>query len=492
MSRSEKRVGRLAWRWLGWTIVIALSAWVVVAIHHLGRCLPPGLELAGPAVVLAADQVRLLTDLTYVRSDGERVVEQQIFDELLAAVDVARERVVLDMFFFNPSGGAAAEVYRPLSEELTRRLIARRQAVPGLRIVLVTDPINTVYGGDPSEQLERLRKAGVEVVLTNLERVRDSNPIYSGAWRILAGWAGNSSRGGWLPHPFDVRGPNVTLRSWLRLLNFKANHRKLIVADDGNGGWVTIVTSANPHDASSLHSNVALRVEGPFAAQVVAAEAAVVKMSGGRAPAAVEPKGTAVDGDLRARFVTESGIREAVLDMLGGAGQGDEVLLAMFYLSHREVIGAIVDAAGRGAVVRMVLDPNAHAFGRSKPGIPNRQTATELVRRSEGRIVVRWYETHGEQFHTKLAAVRNPRRTVLVLGSANFTRRNLDSFNLEADVELTMPRGCSVDQDLVRYFERMWENDDGTMTVPYEKYRDTRILMRAVARFQEATGLCSF
>ena len=105
---------------------------------------------------------------------------------------------------------------------------------------------------------------------------------------------------------------------------------------------------------------------------------------------------------------------------------------------------------------------------------------------------MRWYDTHGEQFHTKLVAVRGPRVTTLLLGSANLTRRNLDDYNLEAGVELVMPRGCAVDRDLAAYVERIWTNDGGTMTVPYETYRDERLIMRAVARFQEATGLCTF
>ena len=51
----------------------------------------------------------------------------------------------------------------------------------------------------------------------------------------------------------------MSLRSYLEMLNFKANHRKVFVADSADGP-VTIVSSANPHDASSAHSNVALLI----------------------------------------------------------------------------------------------------------------------------------------------------------------------------------------------------------------------------------------
>ena len=57
----------------------------------------------------------------------------------------------------------------------------------------------------------------------------------------------------------------------------------------------------------------------------------------------------------------------------------------------------------RGVRVNVMLDPNRDAFGRQKDGVPNRPVANELVTASGERIAVRWYRTHGEQFHTKLA-----------------------------------------------------------------------------------------
>ena len=65
--------------------------------------------------------------------------------------------------------------------------------MPSLSILLLTDPINDVYGGAPSPLLAELRKAGIEVVVTDLERLRDSNPFYSSLWRTLLQWWGNSA-----------------------------------------------------------------------------------------------------------------------------------------------------------------------------------------------------------------------------------------------------------------------------------------------------------
>ena len=54
------------------------------------------------------------------------------------------------------------------------------------------------------------------------------------------------------PNPFGCE--PVTVRSWLAILNLKANHRKVAIADDGTE-LRALITSANPHDGSSAHTN---------------------------------------------------------------------------------------------------------------------------------------------------------------------------------------------------------------------------------------------
>jgi cardiolipin synthase len=63
--------------------------------------------------------------------------------------------------------------------------------------------------------------------------------------------------------------------------------------------------------------------------------------------------------------------------------------------------------------------------------------AYELTKKSHGKIRTRWYHTHGEQFHTKLTLIEKQNGTaVVVLGSANLTRKNIENFNLELDAKV--------------------------------------------------------
>ncbi len=139
------------------------------------------------------------------------------------------------------------------------------------------------------------------------------------------------------------------------------------------------------------------------------------------------------------RVVAEPAIEGAMLQGLHAAGPGDRSRLAMFYMADRDVIAALIDAQARGAMLQVLLDPNRDAFGREKNGVPARPVAAELV---EAGIEVRWCDTHGEQCHFKalLSQRAAERRFTAVLGSANFTWRDLDNFNLETDGVISTPQ----------------------------------------------------
>ena len=119
----------------------------------------------------------LVRDITAADAYGHSIVDQQIFDAAFRIIADAQRFVVLDMFLFNTQRGARtsapATSLRPLAEELTRLLIDKRRADPQFRVLFITDPINDVYGGEPSPELKTLRAAGVDVVVTDLDRLRD-------------------------------------------------------------------------------------------------------------------------------------------------------------------------------------------------------------------------------------------------------------------------------------------------------------------------------
>ncbi|MFC1651502.1 phospholipase, partial [Candidatus Latescibacterota bacterium] len=305
-----------------WSIILA---WLlVVGTYQTVKPLPENININSADYQLSADELDFLGDITYTLSDSQRVSEQEIFDTILDIIDTAEHYILLDMFLYNSDKGKDFIAYRPVSDKLTDKLIAKRKSNPSIKIDLITDPVNTLYGGSPSEQFSALENAGINVIITNHSKLRDSNPIYSSIWRTFFQWFGNSERFGLFPHPFG-KDDRVTLRSYLRMLNMKANHRKLIIADS-DGEMVTVVASANPHDASSAHSNVAVMVKGDIWQEIYLTEKAVAKISKKElqeVPEHLIKKSPQADSDISVRVLSEGSIRDELYNILENSGQGD-------------------------------------------------------------------------------------------------------------------------------------------------------------------------
>ena len=157
-------------------------------------------------------------------------------------------------------------------------------------------------------------------------------------------------------------------------------------------------------------------------------------------------------------LLTENKIKKHLLSEIKALTQGGQIWIGMFYLADRQVIEELLLAAERGVEIRLVLDANKDAFGLEKNGIPNRPVANELYEKSAGKIKIRWYKTHGEQYHTKLVFLKGRGRSVIFGGSANLTRRNLDDYNLETDIKIS----AANDSILVNEIETtliIWKND---------------------------------
>ena len=190
------------------------------------------------------------------------------------------------------------------------------------------------------------------------------------------------------------------------------------------------------------------------------------------------------------QLLTEKAIYDAVLKMIQSAKSEEHLDMAMFYLSERNIIEALKQAKQRGVNIRIMLDPNKDAFGRQKNGIPNRQVASEL---NAVGIPIRWCDTHGEQCHSKMLLKYNAQQAELMLGSANFTARNLKNYNLETDMRVLGSAQAQVFKDAAQYFDAAWSNANGRqITVDYAKYADESKVKYWLYRFMEWSGLSTF
>src|SRR5690554_1263087 len=270
--------------------------------------LPTGTSFEGE---LRSGEVEFLYDLTYQKDDN-LVMEQVIFDRIFSMIDDSEDFIILDMFLFNDDYERTVN-YPSLSFDLAESLIRKKKEDPNIDIVVITDEINSFYGSYTPEHLLKLQQEGIELVYTDMKVMPDSNPTFSVFWRSVIQWFGNSEKG-WLPNPFSPDSPEVTLRSYLEVLNFKANHRKVIINEKE-----AIVTSANPHDASANHSNIAFVLKGEIIEDLLETEKAVASISGGNIdlfealPVQVAAGEQASDMGYQVQLLTEGKIKEHLL-----------------------------------------------------------------------------------------------------------------------------------------------------------------------------------
>jgi PLD-like domain len=462
----------MSFGWRGWRRVFTAclaAAWLAAAWWGSHKALPPGAHVASAASDVPADQVTFIADISAADGYGRAVVSQAIFQQLLELVRGARVFVVLDYALI---GGAPLAGAPTLGAQLQDALLARRRALPALKVLLITDPASNGWGTAPSAVLPLLRSAGVEVVITDSAVLRDSNPLYSGLRGLAASWASR-------------------------------DHRKVIIADDGHGALAGIVGSANPQDAQGLWSNAALRLAGAPLEALLASELALARASGWRGDAALFAAGAAggvaaaapdARATARLQSLTEGAIREVLLERLELASPGDAIDVATFKLADRGVIEALLAAAARGVAVRVLLDPGEDAQG-AVSGIPNQPVASELQSRSAGAVHVRWYRTHGERFHVSLVSIYGQDRLWFTVGSANLTRRSLRDYNLEANVAVEVARATPLAAQLLGYFDTLWGNRAALgieYSADFAVFADPSQVDYLLGRAMEASGLSAF
>jgi len=484
------------------TRIVKLILLIVVftGAYQWGRPVPESLLFPNKDYNVPDSSVRFFADYTYLDKNGKRQTEQHIWDEIFSLIGGARHYMLFDFFLFNDFQSITPEQTRALSKELTDTIVQRIKSDGHMAVIFITDPINTVYGGVISPHEETLRTAGVLIIETNLNMLKDSNLLWSAFWRPFFSWTGNNTQGGWLPHPFQENGKKVTLRSWASLFNFKANHRKILIVDQSYTNekkiptekMVTFVTSSNPHDGSGANGNVGLEIRDGIWRDVIENERRVAGMSNEDIPSFDTSNISDEDGPIAVKLLTDERIRDAVVDILNKSQRGDAFDIAMFYLSERTVINALIDAANRGVTIRLILDPNKDAFGFVKNGIPNRPVAKELKSKTGSAIDIRWCDTHGEQCHAKYFSGHTATSIFMIVGSANFTRRNIDGFNLETNIIASSNVPFTAWSDGEKYFDRLWSNKNGTFTTEYKTYEDDTMWKSWMYRMMERTGMSTF
>ena len=399
----------------------------MVGFWNAVKPLPPGTHTASVVTRLTDSEVELLLER-----------EPSIAARQLALIERADQLLVLDQ--------------SPLPRVLAQALLLRKHLKPKLKIVVITDPKNEAFGGTPARDVESLERAGIIVVRVDLERLRDANPFYSGLWRTAFSWWSD-------PHAEAPGGDSFLARA--REFNGSADRRQVLVGDDGSGGYLSIL--------GAIDASAALLIHGAPARDVVASELQVAAWSADedRLPALLPPLPRQA-GTIDVRILSEGAIGSALLEGIAAAQSGDTLRLTSHTLSERACIGALIDAAARGAHVQLLLD-----------AVQSNHFASDDLQR--GAVEVRWQASSPARMQWLLLQHRAD--AVMTMSSASLTRRDLGDFNLVNGAELRMPAHAPLARSSLEYFATAWLKATPGSVAPADKSMPYWLY-----RVREATG----
>ncbi len=419
-------------------LIFIISIIFLISFFSISR----GNSYKGEIHQVPESSIEFLYDLTYKDENGIIVYEQEIFDRIFEIIDSAENFIIADFFLFKSS---EKQVHRNLAEELTSHLINKKKQNPKMPIYFTTDYLNEM--NFDNRHLERLKQEGIIV------------KYYS-------------------PHKTKNFDEETWVNSFWKLFRGRLNHRKLIIADSKDK-IVSLITSANPHDESSAHSNVAVYIEEKIWKDIYDFENGLGLIDEKEFEGFFENVSESQSGNISVQFLADNALVNSFMSEIDNTEKGESIEIMVFYLSSKKIIGKLISASERGVDIKIVLDQSINAFGKKKNGIPNKPVAEIITQKSKGKIPIRWYDSHGEQFHVKMTIIKKKNnQSIVFLGASHLVNYEVINYNSQADVKIVADRNSKLIKETEGFFERIWENKAGKYTVEYEEFRDNSVLKR--------------
>ncbi|MBT4136104.1 hypothetical protein HOD75_01660 [archaeon] len=422
-------------------IIILITIYIAITLSY-----SKGNIYKGEIHQIPESSIEFLYDLTYEDNQGNIIHEQEIFDKIFEIIDNAENFIILDMFLFKES---EKQVYRNLANETTEHLINKKNKNPDIPIYLITDYINNINHNN--QNLKKLKEQGIIIIYSAPHKIKD----------------------------FDKETP---LNYFLKANRKRLNHRKLIIADNQDK-IVSLITSANPHDESSAHSNVAFYIKEKIWKDIYDFEKKENKLSNNQFNKFFNNLSESQEGNISIQFLADNALVSSIEKEIENTQKGESIDIMMFYLSYDKIIDKLIQASERGVNIRIILDQSIDAFGKKKNGMPNKPVAEILNKKSKGNIQIRWYKTHGEQFHIKTTIFnKQDNQSIIFLGGSHLVNYDTINYNSQSDVKLIADSKTEIIQKINTLFNRIWFNKQGTYTTDYEEFRDTSAIKQIVHR----------
>ena len=510
---------------------------------------PLGINYESP--IRETENAEFHYDLTYLDKDGNIQYDRNLWDATFKVVDNAKDYLIIEMFLFNDLYNKDKEHFPEFAKEYTERLVKKQQENPNLKVYILADENNNFYGAFEHPFITSMKNAGINVIIVDIFKLKDTFPWYSPIWRTFIKPMGNPQNKGWITNFYGDMWPKLTIRNLLRALNVKADHKKVFLNEKE-----VVVSSANIHDPSYFHENIAIYTDGPIVKDVLHDLQLVGKFSDSEINVDDSNKETKskIEMDLadktkirkdtmnignledknndminleenisdskknekdekeslslnsgkneitdtegktyKIQYLTEGAIGKYLDADIDSLKSGDELLMGMYFLADRGIIDRLIKAANRGVKIRIIFDRSRDAFGMSTNGLPNKPVSKKLKKKTKGKIEIKWYFTNNEQYHTKITLMKKTDGSVIInAGSANLIKKNIRGYIMDSNFRILTTQDSKISKDVYTYFDRLWENKDGLFTINFDDEPTTSGFSDFMYKILDATQLGSF
>ena len=503
---------------------------------------PLGINYESP--IRETENAEFHYDLTYLDKDGNIQYDRNLWDATYKVIDNAKDYLIVEMFLFNDLYNKDKEHFPEFAKEYTERLVKKQKENPNLKVYILADENNNFYGAFEHPFITSMKNAGINVIIVDIFKLKDTFPWYSPFWRTFIKPMGNPQNKGWITNFYGDMWPKLTIRNLLRALNVKADHKKVFLNEKE-----VVVSSANIHDPSYFHENIAIYTDGPIVKDVLHNLQLVAKFSdseinvdgsdrrmenimnsGSNDKTETDEKTlnsenqkennvkqinneeneqnvkekTSINSEknsitdteghtYKIQYLTEGAIGKHLDEDIDSLKVGDELLMGMYFLADKGVIDRLIRAANRGVKIRIIFDRSRDAFGMSTNGLPNKPVSKKLKKKTKGKIEIKWYFTNNEQYHTKITLMKKTDGNVIInAGSANLIKKNIRGYIMDANFRILTTQNSKISKDIYEYFDRLWENKDGLFTLNFDDEPTTGGFSDFMYKILDATQLGSF
>ena len=510
---------------------------------------PLGINYESP--IRETENAEFYYDLTYLDKDGNIQYDRNLWDATLKVVDNAKDYLIIEMFLFNDLYNKDKEHFPEFAKKYTERLVKKQEENPNLKVYILADENNNFYGAFEHPFITSMKNAGINVIIVDIFKLKDTFPWYSPIWRTFIKPMGNPQNKGWITNFYGDMWPKLTIRNLLRALNVKADHKKVFLNEKE-----VVVSSANIHDPSYFHENIAIYTDGLIVKDVLHDLQLVAKFSDSEINVDGSNKETKskIEMDLpdktkirkdtmnignledkkndmihleenindsqknekgkkeslslnsgkneitdtegktyKIQYLSEGAIGKYLDADIDSLKSGDELLMGMYFLADKGIIDRLIKAANRGVKIRMIFDRSRDAFGMSTNGLPNKPVSKKLKKKTKGKIEIKWYFTNNEQYHTKITLMKKTDGSVIInAGSANLIKKNIRGYIMDSNFRILTTQDSKISKDVYTYFDRLWENKDGLFTINFDDEPTTSGFSDFMYKILDATQLGSF